>query len=183
MSTVELMATDDLSPPAPEVPAGSGWNRAGEVRDFAASELFDRTFREGMELVEETAAYLDGDGRRESKLLSRVAALAYAGESMTLTTRLMQIASWLLVQRAVREGDIAPEAAAQDRYRLAERKPAETPTHPELPIALIEYMVRAEKLHDRVLYLDRRMYSDLPAEEVVNPVLSQMDRLAAAFGG
>src|SRR5687768_17845905 len=88
------------------------------IEDFARSELFDRTFHEGMELVEETATYLDGGGRQESKLLSRSAALAYAAESMRLTTRLMQVASWLLVQRAVREGDMAAEAACEDRYRL-----------------------------------------------------------------
>lgn len=48
------------------------------VRDFARSDLFDRTFKEGMALVEETAAYLDGDGRRDSRLLNREDALAYA---------------------------------------------------------------------------------------------------------
>ena len=36
--------------------------RAEVVRDFARSELFERTFQEGMELVEDTAAYLDGAG-------------------------------------------------------------------------------------------------------------------------
>src|ERR1700744_2579319 len=87
--------------------------RARTVRDFTTSELFDRTFQEGMELVEETAAYLDGPGRQESKLLSRGAALAYASTSMKLTTRLMQVASWLLVQRAVREGDMSPQEACQ----------------------------------------------------------------------
>ncbi len=175
MSLAELMTTDDifLEP--------SGRSRAAVVEDFARSELFDRTFREGMELVEETAAYLDGDGRRESKLLSRAAALAYAGESMKLTTRLMQIASWLLVQRAVREGDMTAEAACEPRYRLADRKIEAEPTHPELPIALIEYLVRSEKLYDRALHLDRRMYLDAPEEEAVNPVQSQLDRLAAAF--
>src|SRR5918993_3431559 len=92
--------------------------RTTVVQDFAASELFDRTFQEGMDLVEATAAYLDGAGRQESKLLSRAAALAYASESMRLTTRLMQLASWLLVQRAVREGDMQPADACDDRYRL-----------------------------------------------------------------
>ena len=29
------------------------------VQDFARSELFERTFREGMELVETVAVYLD----------------------------------------------------------------------------------------------------------------------------
>src|SRR5690348_3818399 len=96
--------------------------RAGVIRDFAASELFERTFQEGMDLVEETAAYLDGAGRQDSKLLSRNAALAYASESMRLTTRLMQVASWLLVQRAVREGDMPPEAACQESYRVGPEK-------------------------------------------------------------
>ena len=89
------------------------------MNHFAASELFERTFQEGMELVEETASYLDGEGRQESKLLSRDAALSYAGESMRLTTRLMQVASWLLVQRAVREGDMQADAACDERYRLS----------------------------------------------------------------
>lgn len=177
MSMSEFMASDDHNDPI----ATAGRSRGEVVRDFAASELFDRTFAEGMELVEETAAYLDGDGRRESKLLSRASALAYAGESMKLTTRLMQVASWLLVQRAVREGDMAPEAACEPRYRLNDRKLETEVTDPELPIALVEYLVRADKLYDRALHLDRRMYLDAPEEEAVNPVQSQMDRLAAAF--
>ena len=176
MSMIELMASDDSMPHDL-----SGRSRAAVVHDFARSELFDRTFAEGMELVEETAAYLDGDGRRESKLLSRAVALAYAGESMKLTTRLMQVASWLLVQRAVKEGDMVADAACEPRYRLGERRLDAEPTHSDLPIALIEYLVRAEKLYDRVLYLDRRMYLDAPEDEPANPVQSQMDRLTAAF--
>jgi len=182
MCVVELMASDD----APDLlsDASAGRPRAAVVREFAASELFDRTFKDGMELVEEVAAYLDGDGRRDSKLLSRATALAYAGESMKLTTRLMQIASWLLVQRAVREGDMAAEAACEPRYRLADAKTQAEPTNPELPIALVEYLVRAEKLYGRVLYLDRRMYLGEDAESApANPVQSQLDRLTAAFGG
>lgn len=151
------------------------------ILDFVRSELLERTFREGMELVEETAGYLDGEGRRDSRLLSRSAALAYAAESMKLTTRLMQIASWLLVQRAVREGDMKPMAACEARYRLAPRKDPIEPSSTELPIALVEYGVQTEKLYDRVLHLDHRMYVDTPASEPVNPVLSQLDRLEAAF--
>lgn len=158
-----------------------GRSRAAEVRDFARSELFERTFQEGMELVEEAASWLDGDGRRESKLLSRSAALAYASESMKLTTRLMQVASWLLVQRAVREGDMTAESACETCYRMAERRQESDPTHSDLPIGLIELLVRAERLHDRVLHLDRRMYlADTPEPEN-NPVLSQLGMLEAAF--
>ena len=57
------------------------------------SAAFTVLFREGMDLVEETAAYLDGVGRDEAKALERSAGLTYATESMRLTTRLMQLAS------------------------------------------------------------------------------------------
>ena len=155
------------------------------VRDFASSELFERTFTEGMQLVEETAAYLDGVGRKESKLLSRNAALVYAGESMRLTTRLMQIASWLLVQRAVREGDMAAAEASQERYRIKAARPSEeTPASLDgLPEGLLMLLERSERLHERVAHLDRRMYVEGDAAEPANAVQSQLDRLRTAFGG
>ena len=156
------------------------------IQDFARSELFERTFQEGMELVEETASYLDGEGRQESKLLSRNAALAYAAESMRLTTRLMQVASWLLVQRAVREGDMAPASACEDRYRLnaddVARSEAET-ARAELPRGLTGLADRAERLYERVCHLDNRMYVESEGKpEPSNPVLSHLDRLKSAFG-
>jgi len=161
--------------------------RASVIRDFAASELFARTFEEGMELVEETAAYLDGGGRQDSKLLSRSAALAYAGESMRLTTRLMQIASWLLVQRAVREGEMSAEAACEDRYRLGAETVclAEPVVDPEeLPVALVELLDRSGTLYERVRHLDKRMYVEAANEEQpVSVVRAQHDRLKSAFGG
>src|SRR5271169_2230525 len=92
------------------------------LQSFTGSALFERTFDEGMALVEETARYLDGRGRDEARQLQRQAALVYAGESMRVTTRLMQAASWLLIQRAVQEGDMTAEDAAQDRYRLGGRE-------------------------------------------------------------
>ena len=158
--------------------------RAAVVQDFARSELFERTFQEGMELVEETAGYLDGEGRQESKLLSRDAALAYAAESMRLTTRLMQVASWLLVQRAVREGDMAPKAACEDRYRLNSdaAEGSEDAARRELPRTLKSLADRAERLYERARHLDKRMYVEPAADEAANTVLSQLDRLKSAFG-
>src|SRR5712672_531365 len=93
-----------------------------EIANFTESAMFDRTFDEGMALVEETARYLDGKGREEARGLPRRVAMLYAGESMRVTTRLMQAASWLLVQRAVRDGDMRAEDAARDRNRLGSKE-------------------------------------------------------------
>ena len=80
---------------------------------IVASGGFDALYREGMTLIEDVAAYLDGDGRSESRGLARDASFVYATESMRLTTRLMQLASWLLLQRAVNEGEITPLMAGR----------------------------------------------------------------------
>jgi len=153
------------------------------VRDFAASDLFDRTFREGMALVEETAAYLDGDGRRDSRLLGREDALLYAGESMRLTTRLMQIASWLLVQRAVREGDMEAQDACDDKYRLAPIRGDAGDNAATLPEGLLNLLDRSNRLYERISHMDRRMFTEAEiAEARINPVMSQLQMLQTAFG-
>jgi regulator of CtrA degradation len=151
--------------------------------DFARSELFERTFKEGMALVEETAAYLDGPGRAASKRLSRAGALAYAGESMRLTTRLMQVASWLLVQRAVRDGEIQMTEAANEKYRLVAREsqPATAfAAGDELPEALKALIARGAAIYERVRRLDETMYEG--GVETGNAVSEQLAKLEAAFG-
>lgn len=174
--------TDQQSNPPAEPGASVDPARAME---FAKSELFERTFKEGMALVEETAAYLDGPGRVASKRLSRAVALAYAGESMRLTTRLMQVASWLLVQRAMREGEIQFSEASSEKYRLIAR--AAQPVSPfvgveELPEALLALMDRGAAIFERVRRLDESMYGDAPPVDGTS-VNDQMARLKAAFLG
>ena len=93
---------------------------------LANSQAFSDLFRDGMSLVEETATYLDGNGRQESKKLERSAALAYATESMRLTTRLMQLASWLLLHRAVKEGEMSLAQANKEKTKV---KLSATDTH------------------------------------------------------
>jgi regulator of CtrA degradation len=96
----------------------------------------------------------------------------------------MQIASWLLVQRAVREGDMPVAEATQERYRLrVEEPPTESDETHELPAGIRALLDRSERLHERVLHMDRRMYVEALEGEAANPVQSQMDRLRSAFGG
>ena len=151
------------------------------LNTFRASALFERTFDEGMALVEECARYLDGRGRTESKALPRKAALVYAGESMRVTTRLMQAASWLLIQRAVQEGDMSPEDAASDRYRLGAREICMGKREDgmdDLPGKLLELLERSESLYRRIARLDDFLFHQ---DEPPVGVQSQMARLNAAF--
>ncbi|MGH6828023.1 MAG: DUF1465 family protein [Rhizomicrobium sp.] len=153
-------------------------------RSFSASALFRRTFEEGMALVEEAARYLDGQGRGEARKLTRKDAILYAGESMRLTTRMMQAASWLLVQRAVHDGDMTPELAASSRYRLGSREiclgapPAGA--EESLPDAMRDLLLRSENLYRRIARLDEILFAG--NYQPLSGARAQLNRLEQAFG-
>ena len=151
---------------------------------LANSQVFATLFRDGMALVEETASYLDGAGRTESKKLERSAALVYATESMRLTTRLMQLASWLLLHRAVKEGEMTLAQASKEKskVRLAACDPGDAKSIALLPEKLRELIARSVKLQTEVRRLDATMHGPQPMKMAVgNPVERQMGLLKAAF--
>lgn len=155
---------------------------------FQASDGFDKIFKHGMALVERTAAYLDGEGRRESKGLPASTTVLYATESMRLTTRLLDLASWLLIRRALKEGEISDDEANKKRQRVKLQslgRPQHTKGYDELPSGLRALIEDSFALHDRIVQLDRAMslepgVTDVPAL-IPNPVGAQMNALAAAF--
>lgn len=149
---------------------------------LASSQAFTALFREGMALVEETAAYLDGDGRQEAKRLQRQAALGYATESMRLTTRLMQLASWLLLHRAVNEGEMSLAQARKEKAKVRVWSDAQTDaeTGRLLPERLRELIARSLEVQDRVRRLDTTIHASCERSDA-NPVERQLSMLRAAF--
>lgn len=157
------------------------------AKRLATGNTFTALFREGMALVEATAAYLDGPGRAEAKDLDRPAALNYATESMRLTTRLMQLASWLLLQRAVNEGELTFDQARTEKMKvkLSPFPNLEPEVVNSLPAKLVTLIADSRRLHDHVLRLDALVYgapSELEAAPPSNPVETQLGLLKAAFG-
>jgi regulator of CtrA degradation len=148
------------------------------------SAAFGTLFREGMDLVEETAAYLDGDGRAEAKALERSVSLTYATESMRLTTRLMQLASWLLLHRAVKEGEMTLTQANREKtkVKLSAADPGPEAMIEKLPQQLQDLINRSMNLQSRVRRLDITIHTP-PTERapIGNPLVPQLNRLKAAF--
>ncbi|MEL6371347.1 MAG: DUF1465 family protein [Pseudomonadota bacterium] len=151
-------------------------------RNFVQSEVFARTFKEGMSLVEETANYLDGEGRTVSKSLSKNAALSYAGASMRLTTELMQIASWLLVLRAVREGDMQFAEASEDKYRLPPKEISPVAElDGELPQTLLALINASTQLYERIARIDIELFNEATVVHPANDAVAQQKALWEAF--
>ncbi len=151
---------------------------------LASSQVFSDLFRDGMALVEETASYLDGPGRQDSKRLDRTAALAYATESMRLTTRLMQLASWLLLHRAVKEGEMSLAQASKEKAKV-KLTAADNDDHNYrvLPERLQTLIDRSRHLQIAIRRLDATMHARVDPAQVRphNPVERQIGLLKAAF--
>ena len=153
---------------------------------LANSGRFTELFQDGMTLVDEVAAYLDGEGRVEAKQLPRALALAYAAESMRLTTRLMQIASWLLVQKALNQGDLerAQGMLEKNRIQVASQGIAsQASVFAQLPEPLQELTARSMRLQARIIQFDRYVHPpELSPAQHTPAVHRQVALLHQAFG-
>ncbi|NKB50828.1 MAG: DUF1465 family protein [Rhizobiaceae bacterium] len=131
---------------------------------FAASSKFRDLFSYGMDLVEETAGFLDSDGREAARHLPKTAATVYGAESMRLTTRLMQLASWLLLQRAVGEGEMTTEQVISEKKNI---KLHQLNTHiggagwDDLPPEFVDLVERSVSLQQRIQRLDAEIYGSV----------------------
>ena len=168
---------------------------------FAASDQFDAIFREGMALVERTAAYLDGPGRKEAKALPAPSAMLYANESMRLTKRLLQLASWLMIRRDHKEGKIGADVMRCKLASVSLTEPGRI-SHvrgfDSLPDGLRTLVVASFALNDRIARLDLAMQVQTAGVQTggeldavgagtpvagASPVQAQVARLERAFSG
>jgi regulator of CtrA degradation len=155
------------------------------------SDSFKPLYNEGMGLVEQTASYLDGPGRAEAKKLSRVAATLYAAESMRLTTRLMQLASWLLLQRAANSGEMTRDQVASEKAKVrldTASASQDAAGWSELPDAFRDLVTHSLRLQARVRHMDEEIYgapnqvvTQLQTARRTNPVSEQLRLLNTAF--
>ncbi|MCB1449141.1 MAG: DUF1465 family protein [Nitratireductor sp.] len=154
---------------------------------FANSGKFRELFRSGMTLVEESATFLDGPGRKAARDLSRQSSLLYGAESMRLTTRLMQLASWLLLQRAASEGEMTRQQLIEEKSKVRLENIPQTRIGAGwelLPPEFVDLVERSLMLEKRIVSLDSELYGErVPAsEQPDNPVDQQINLLSTAFG-
>ncbi|MEL7542925.1 MAG: DUF1465 family protein [Pseudomonadota bacterium] len=154
---------------------------------YASSEHFQKLYRDGMALVEDRLPYLrPAPCRQEARCLETDLSLAYATESMRLTTRLMQVSSWLLIRRALNDKSIDRDQALAERRKIqldAISRPSHVRNFEDLPEKLQQLVHASFRLLDTVKRLDVTFETPRPAPAPApqNPVASQVDRVRLAF--
>lgn len=152
---------------------------------FANSEKFNDLFQYGMDLVEETANFLDREGRQQATKLPQSVKTLYGTEAIRLTTRLMQIASWLLLQRAIVDGEMNKQQALKEKnnIKLTQLASRTKSTYwRDLPQSFIDLIERSLSLQKRLCQLDKELYGKtFKITQNENPVATQHDLLQTAF--
>ena len=97
----------------------------------------------------------------------------------------MQIASWLLLQRAANQGDMTRAQVEIEKVKVRLEgvgSGRDTPMFAELPDVFRSLVDRAMKLEKRIAMLDREIYGADPSMgEMLNPVGEQLSLLRTAF--
>ncbi len=139
--------------------------------------LVDSLHVEAMVLADEARSYFDEDGRAEREALDPLDRVGFSCESLKVTTRLMHIIAWLLTQRAVHAGELAPREALHPSRRLGEPPRSDHAIVSVLPARARLLIDASAELHRRVRHLDAAQ-ATVPRH---SPVHGMQERLAMAF--
>ena len=141
------------------------------VERLAGSDAFKSLFREGMNLVEEAAAYLDGPGRAEAKSLPRAEGLAED------------------IGRAIWSGwnEMTQTQAASEKHKVKlsnQDIATAADVFQGLPVRLRDLVAQSMRLQARIIHLDQLLYARAEAQlppVASSPVADQIERLRMAF--
>ncbi|MFW2852806.1 DUF1465 family protein [Sphingomonas sp. TX0543] len=151
---------------------------AGQYDSAVHRRLIDGLYTEAMLLADEARSYFDEGGRVERETLPPMMRVSFSCESLKVTTRLMHVIAWLLTQRAVQQGELAPRDALDPSRRLGQAPETDAGLLRDLPEQARQMIASSIELHRRVSRLDAAQLVGLPDE---SPARRMLDRLSLAF--
>jgi len=161
----------------------------------AFSRSFDALFSAGMELADKVSAYFGAEGEAEWQSLPQASfeqAAFYEQERKRLGTEVMQIAAWLWLTRALREGDMEAETVALQKKKLSLKAAQRDESFGEyaarfkaLPQGFQVLSAEVEHFMARICRMDKETlpFADSFTAPRENRVTAQWQKLHQAFSG
>ncbi|WP_420144070.1 DUF1465 family protein [Sphingobium sp.] len=145
--------------------------------------LVDGLYLEAMVMADEARTYFDGSASLDDGIDDPLRRVAFACESLKVTTRLMHIIAWLLSQRAWQRGEIDRIDMADDKYRLGRASETDADLSASFPFAARALIDASQELYGRVARLQDRLdaMGSATAAAVASPARALLDRLNTAF--
>lgn len=145
--------------------------------------LVDGLYLEAMVMADEARAYFDGSASLDDGVDDPMRRVAFACESLKVTTRLMHIIAWLLSQRAWQRGEIEQIDLTDEKYRLGRASQTDPDLAAAFPFAARALIDASQELYERVARLQDRIdvMSSSAATALASPARALLDRLNTAF--
>lgn len=140
-------------------------------------KLVESLYVEAMILTDEARAYFDVEGQRDQALLDPAGKLAFTCESLRVTTKLMQVVSWLLAQKAAQGAD-GGEPCRLEWVGPFHPLGADQMMAEPLPPGALSVVLATNDLYERVRRLDTQLERREPVE---SPARTLLGRLEASF--
>jgi regulator of CtrA degradation len=123
---------------------------------------FTRTYNETLEMIVEARNYMAFVESRERQRRDVATNLRHCCEALRVTSRLTEAMAWLMMQRAVQQGEVTMQEALGERHRLSGQSICleDAANHDEtLPIGLRSLLDRSLRLYQRVGRLEQMVMS------------------------
>lgn len=161
----------------------SGMQSAAFLDRGLHRRLVDGLYLEAMVMADEARSYFDGGSALDDGIAEPLRRVAFACESLKVTTRLMHVIAWLLSQRAWQRGEIGDMDLMDEKYRLGRAAETDGAVAADFPFAARSLIEASQELYHRVRRLQDRMDIMMrPATMVdANPARALFDRLQSAF--
>ena len=140
--------------------------------------LIDSLYTEAMLLGDEARGYFDASSNAQRDGLPAIDRVMFSVEALKITTRLMHILSWLLTQRAVVAGELAPQAALLESHRMNANVDSDASVIAALPDEARALAEGSIELFRRVRRLDASLGL---SEPLASPANQLLDRLKSAL--
>ena len=85
----------------------------------AEMTFFTRTYDEALDLIVEARNYMVYNRPTARRVRPSGDNLRLSCEALRVTSRLTQVMAWLMLQRAVQDGEISPQEACDEKNRLS----------------------------------------------------------------
>ena len=120
--------------------------------------FIDTRLQGAHELLHATHDYIKWQAPKEVKKMDTKQAFKVSCEAMRVTVRMTQIIAWLMLQKAVLEGEISRKEVLLEECRVLRGKhclESNTEKDEELPPRLRELLKESRELYERILRLDK----------------------------
>jgi regulator of CtrA degradation len=119
--------------------------------------LFTRTYDETLDLIVEARNYMVHNRPSARRPRRSGDNLRFSCEALRVTSRLTQVMAWLMLQRAVQDGEISAREACDEKHRLSGQSVCLDESGEEdneIPAGLRSLLTRSLSLYKRISRLE-----------------------------